>query len=259
MQQLDLRRELAARLPDVPRWVEARALLLSGRGELFGLDEEGASGWATSSPAAPSFVVRHPLSGDAVVVGTPPVEAIRAAAAFDGPGRSIVAPLEQRPLLEAALPGWTAGRAVLHVLGDASRLPGVAPGAVRLLEPAGPAGVDALVAAGATIPAGLLRELRIGAETSPVAAAFAGARPVSFCYAGAVTETLWDVSIDTLEADRRQGHAARCVAYMIRLLWAEERQPVWGAAEDNPASWRLAGTLGFLPADELALLKAPEA
>jgi hypothetical protein len=39
---------LAHNLPDIPRWVETRSMWLSGRCEVFGLEEDGD----------PSFVVR---------------------------------------------------------------------------------------------------------------------------------------------------------------------------------------------------------
>jgi hypothetical protein len=259
---------LAARLPDLPRWVEARALLLSGRGEIFGPGDDERRALLRAPPAAgeppPALVVRHPASGDAVAVGTPPARAIREAMAFDAPGRSLVAPPELRDALVAALPDWRAGSALLHLLGDATLLPEVPAGAVRLLAPAGPDGVADLrggedAADPFHLPAGLLRELRIGADVSPIAAVFVDERPVAFCYAGALTETLWDVSIDTLEAHRGRGHAALAVAYMVRLLWAEEKQPVWGTATDNAASRRLAEKLGFVPVDELVLLEPPEA
>jgi hypothetical protein len=35
------------------------------------------------------------------------------------------------------------------------------------------------------------------------------------------------------------------------------QQPVWGAVEENPASWRLARKLGFAPVDEIALFDPP--
>ena len=94
-----------------------------------------------------------------------------------------------------------------------------------------------------------------GAEQSLIAAAFVNRQPVSFCYAGAMTESLWDVSIDTLPGYRRRGYAALCVTYLIYHMLAKGRHPVWQALEDNPASWRLARKLGFVPVDELALFE----
>ncbi len=240
IEHMSLSQSLAQRLPDLPRWVEARDLLLWGDCEIFGLQE---------APEL-SFVVRDPASELVAVVGTPSVAAIQAAVQKNtGDGTVLTLPA-QRERLAGALPGWTATRAILHVLGDAPRLPEVSPGQVRFLDPSI---LDRL-----PLPEDLLRELKIGAEHSPIAAAFVEEEPVSFCYASALTESLWDVAIDTLSEYRRQGYAARCAAYMIRHMQAQGKRPVWGAVEENPASWRLAHKLGFVPVDELALFEPSE-
>jgi RimJ/RimL family protein N-acetyltransferase len=226
---------LADRLPDVPRWVEARALL---RG--VGLREE---------PELSFVALDMEALGGVFVVGTPGDEAIRDAAARSA-GGSLVAPLEQAARIARLLPEWTATRATLHLLGDAPRLPDVTPGQVRFLDAAELGRMD--------VPAALAEELAIGAEDSPIAAAFVDGRPVSFCYAGAITETLWDISIDTLPDHRRRGWAALCVAHLIHHMRALGKQPVWGSDVANPASWRLARKLGFVAVDEVALFEPPE-
>ncbi|HZY45561.1 MAG TPA: GNAT family N-acetyltransferase, partial [Anaerolineae bacterium] len=104
----------------------------------------------------------------------------------------------------------------------------------------------------------LLGELKCGAEYSLIAATFVDKQPVSFCYVASETESLWDISIDTLSGSRRKGYAALCVAHMIRHMQAQGKQPVWQAVEENPASWRLAQKLGFVPVDELALFEPHE-
>jgi predicted GNAT family acetyltransferase len=81
---------------------------------------------------------------------------------------------------------------------------------------------------------------------------------VAFCYAGATTESLWDVAIDTVEAHRRQGHAGRCAAFMIRRMRTFGKEPVWQSADDNPASWRLAAKLGFERVAELTWFRRDE-
>lgn len=83
-------------------------------------------------------------------------------------------------------------------------------------------------------------------------------KPVSFCYSGSSTESLWDVSIDTVPQHFRRGYASLCAAFMIRHMQAQGKQPVWQAVEENPASWRLAQKLGFVPVDELALFEPRE-
>ena len=77
--------------------------------------------------------------------------------------------------------------------------------------------------------------------------------PVSFCYPAWITERLWDVSIDTLEGHRGQSLGARAVRFMIDLMAADGREPVWGALESNTASLRLGAKLGFVPAGDLVV------
>lgn len=226
---------LARALPDIPRWVETRSMLRSGECELFGLREDEEV----------SMVVRDTGFPLISVVGRPPRAAIRDAAA----GRrdhEIIAPPENGDLVAAALPGWEGSLATLHLLDDEERLPHVPPGTVRLIEPAELDATEGL-------PRELRSELAGAARSSPIAASFEGGRPVAFCYADR-TEGLWDISIDTLEAYRRRGHAARCVAYMVEHL--RPLRPVWGAENTNLASLGLAAKLGFVPVDELLVFRA---
>lgn len=225
---------LARALPDVPRWVETRSMLLSGRCEVFGL-EEGED---------LSFVVRDAEDVLISVVGRPGSDAIERAVAREWEGDVVIAPPENGSHVAAALPGWRAVLATQHLLGYTDRLPRVPAGSVRWLEEWELEVVDGL-------PPDLLYELRLAARRSPIATALDEGRPVSFCYAAARTEGLWDISIDTLEEYRNRGHAARCVAYMVEHMGEKGKQPVWGAEEWNRASLGLAAKLGFVPVDEL--------
>lgn len=236
-ERTDASRALARRLPDVPRWVEARGLLLEGRCEVFGLRE---------APEL-SFAVRDPETGLVVVIGAPDEDAVRAAVQPILDESVVVAPLDRWAPLARALPEWTGTRAILHLLGDSPRLPEPAPGQAGFLDPAS---IERLA-----LPDNLRRQFTSAAAHSPIAATFVDGEPVSFCYAGSITESLWDISIDTLEAHRRRGYAALCVSHLIRHMRARGKQPVWGAVEENPASWRLARKLGFVPVDELALFE----
>lgn len=228
---------LARRLPDVPRWVEPRASLLWERCEIYGLQE---------APEL-SFVVRDPATELVAVIGRPALGAVEAAVEGNVWGGTVIAPPGQAARLAPALPEWRSTRAILHLLGDSSQLPSAGPAEVRFLDP------DVLDRL--PISQELLRDLRIGAEHSPIAATHVEDKPVSFCYAGAITESLWDISVDTLREYRRRGYAALCVAYMIRHMQTQKKEPVWGAVEDNPASWRLARKLGFVAVDEIALFE----
>ncbi len=229
---------LARSQPDHPRSVEERGKLLAGRAHVVGLRP------------GPAFVAVHAGLDLVDVVGVPSPEAIREAVGLCRSAPEVLAAPEHEAHVAAALPGWTAERATLHTLPDDGRLPPVPPGSVRLLSPAEVAALDVP----GDLHAELLDAVREGAE---VAASLVEGRPVAFCYAGAETEGLWDISIDTLEPYRRRGLAARCVAFQAARQRARGRAPVWGAAASNAASLGLAARLGFVPVDALVLFNAP--
>jgi GNAT superfamily N-acetyltransferase len=82
--------------------------------------------------------------------------------------------------------------------------------------------------------------------------------PVSFCYGGSQTESLWDISIDTLAEYRNRGYAALCVAFLIEDFRRRGLEPVWGAVESNIPSMKLAAKLGFTPVDRLVVFEQPD-
>jgi GNAT superfamily N-acetyltransferase len=225
-----------ALIADEPRWVEIRSLLLSGRARV-----------EVASTIPPAFVVVRPDIGQGGVIGRPPHRIIQAMAAD---ADEILVEPEHAEWVAQALPGWTFELAMLHVLGGAPRLPHVAPGLVRRISR------DEL-AGWSEIPGDLREELHEAEAETPIFAAFAGERPAAFCHAGAVTESLWDVSIDTLEPFRRQGYAVRCAAFVIEHMRAVGREPVWGSLVSNVASVRLAAKLGFVPVDTIFVFARP--
>lgn len=231
---------LAALLPDIPRFVETRATLLEGHCEVLGLEEDAAN---------LSFVARDGEEGLVCVVGRPARGAISEAVARDGDRGEVIAMPENVSLVAEALPGREARPAALHLLGAEERLPEAPEGEpIRLLS--GPQEMRLL-------PPKLGEELRAELERAlqrdaPMAAAFVGDVPVSFCYAASETEGLWDVAIDTLDGYRRRGHAARGAAFMVRHMRGRfGKEPVWSAMETNAASMALAAKLGFVPVDRV--------
>jgi RimJ/RimL family protein N-acetyltransferase len=121
-----------------------------------------------------------------------------------------------------------------------------------MLSPAGGSSLEHL-------PPVLREEVETALGFTHVAAAFVGDSPVSFCYPGYETETLWDLSIDTLEGHRGRGHARECCEYMIEHMSRHGKEPVWGAVESNVASRRLAASLGFEPVAEQTYFQPPGA
>lgn len=243
--------DLAARLPDRPRWVEIRSILLSGAGQIIGA--------VSLEPL--TFVVMDTLGELAGVVGRPSPVDVQAAAAT---APELLAFDDNAAHVQRCLPGWICERALLFErlrVGSSISSDGIDAKAgrssVRLLEAIE---VDRLAEARqpAAVPPELVEELRHAVRSgSPIAAAYSEALPVSFCYPTSVTEGLWDVSIDTLTAFRRQGHAEAAASFMIDYWAARGRQPVWGAVESNLASRRLATKLGFAQTDALWVVSRP--
>lgn len=206
MNTADAARAVLAMLPDTARWVEARGMLLSGRGRVVGIED-----------------------------GDPPAIVL----------------LQPDVRLAAVLSGWDVEPAHLHELPEGT-VPARPAGSVRLLEPGEHARLPEL-------PQSLAAELAVAAAAgSGIAAAWQGEQAVAFCYAGSITERLWDVSIDTLVGFRRRGNASRCAAFMIHELARAGKRAVWGAAESNLASWRLATKLGFRRVDTVDLFSRPD-
>ena len=225
-------------IPDIPRWVEARSMLISGKARVLGVEA------AVTPTGLPNGVIVQADARLAAVIGQPGASFLREAA---GIADEILAVPENAAWITQALPGWLSESATLHVLADASRLPDVPDGAVRLLAPGE---LDTISDMTADLHEELASALR---EGTPIAAALLDARPVAFSYPGAITETWWDVSIDTLEPYRRQGHAARCATDMIRRMAQAGKRPIWCSAVANPPSALLAARLGFVAVDSMVI------
>jgi len=212
-------------------------MLLSGRCQLFGVDETSTLSFAVSSPELELISV----------AGFPAKTAILEAVATNTNQSEILAISENSEHAAEALPDWTVSLAKLHVLEGEPLLHKISDN-VRLLAPSE---IEAMK----NLPLDLKEELTLAFRYSPVAGTIVEGKPVSFCYAGSQTESLWDISIDTLAGYRNKGYAAACVAYMIELMSKQKKQPVWGAYETNEASLRLAAKLGFVAVDTIMVLQ----
>jgi hypothetical protein len=230
--------DAAALLPDLARWIEVRSMLLHGHARLIGD--------VVSSP--PAFVALYRDDDQAVVVGRAAPSSILEVAAI---AEEILVVPEDEAWVRAALPAWHVKTAILYRRGASAPLPDLPAGSVRFFAPAE-------IAALPDLPDELRDELRDAyAVGRPVAVALDGDAPAAFSYAGSITETLWDVSIDTLEPYRRRGHALRAVTFLIAHYATLSKEPVWGAYVDNQASIGLAACLGFTQVDTLSVLIAP--
>jgi GNAT superfamily N-acetyltransferase len=249
-----------ARLPDEPRWVAVRGMLLSGRARVVADPE--------ADPRLDGFIITVPDVSLAAVVGAPARALIAATLAGLTGDVNLLAQQEDAAHAAAALPPWVRHTAVLHVLPGVMPWEAEADPGTRVFGRGNAPRLD-------HVPEPLRRELRdalAGRTTArfvggaipqvtappgpvhvPMAAAWAGRLPVAFCYPVWQTERWWDVSIDTLDTHRRQGYAQRAARALIRHQRAAGRAPVWGALEGNKASRALAARLGFIEAAGLAV------
>lgn len=197
----ELVRRLTAALADEPRWIDVRGMLLSGRAEVTGGTDPATCGLDNQG-----FVVRlvHGAVSVVGVIGRPPCEALRAAISDVTDLTPVIVQTHQadwvRRCLEtddrAGAPAWRGERTIVHRLTPAPRPAATAAdghGGVRLVTASDPLG---------HLPAGLRHEITHARTFAPVAACFDAGTAVSFCYPVWRTETLWDVSIDTLEGPR---------------------------------------------------------
>lgn len=194
---------------------------------------------------------------------------LKGAAVFGAPEACVIVSKSGRLLSVAGRPARTALEHALALARPGAELlcePGVVEHVVTLLgKPGHPATIHALDGGqlqrsaepgGETrlltftdnlthVAAPLRREIAEALTEVPVAAVIADGRAGAFCYPGAITETLWDVSIDTLPRYRRRGLAMRAFLRMFDHLRPHGLLPVWGSLDDNRASLQLARKLGF--------------
>lgn len=230
------RDRLRSLLPDLPRWIETRDLL-SCRTCPLHVDPQAEQ---------PSFVVVDDVLGKmASVVGHPAAALIREAVADS---RELLAFQENVTHVRSALPEWRAEGAILHVLDRGPEAPAPPRHATRYLRPGEVRSLNHL-------DPELLEELAAAEDEGvEIAAAFDGELPVAFCYAGAASETLWDVAIDTALPYRRRGFAQAAAYHVIGDQADRGLTPVWGALETNVASIGLARKLGFVEVDRIWVL-----
>lgn len=223
-----LKQRCLSQLPDLPRWVETRDLLL----------------WDASivveSPARDGFVVWSESDRMGSIVGVPDVVALSRAAEQMS---ELLAFPENVEKVQALVHGFRKELATVFAApAHLPRSPTHACGQVGRTE----------IISQKHLPPELQDELLEAAEDGAIViAAFTGTLPVAFAYVASETETLWDVSIDTVEGYRRKGYARSAVVRLMRIMEKKGKAAVWGALESNQASANLARGLGFIETDEL--------
>jgi RimJ/RimL family protein N-acetyltransferase len=240
------------RVPDDPWRVDTRGMLLSGRADVCFPPEPEAT--------ADGFIVLIRDAALASVVGRPPRPFIQdVVETLDGHVNVLCQPRDAAHAA-GALRGWQRTMAVLHALNsrpewaegfDPDTRVFSAEHAADLRHVPEPLRHELMSALRGRpiarfVPGELPhRDLPPPLEPVPMAASWAGRVPVGFCYPALRTERWWDISVETLDDHRRQGHGGRAVRTMTRHMWTSGRWPVWGATVDNVASLTLARSLGF--------------
>lgn len=209
-------------------------MLLSGRGRLVAW-RDGSPGYAVFDDSVTSLLA---------VVGRPDPDRLTAALDRLRPGTVLVQE-EDDPHLAPRLTGFRRRTAVLHRLA-----PGVALWPLEDDPPCRLLGAEPTAAWLEAWPVARRREFSAAlARDLPMAGAVADDRIAAVCYSCYETETLWDVSIDTLASHCRRGLASAAVRFLAAHQSARGLTPVWGAVESNPASLALAARLGFRPVE----------
>lgn len=218
-------------LPDLPRWVETRDLL----------SREGSV--VAENATRSGLVVWSADRGLGSIVGEP--DAVGVLRAADRVPELLAFP-DNVGKVQALLRDFRAESATIF------SAPAQAP-----VSPAHPCRQidDVEIASLKHVPAELRCELsNVVRDERTVVAAFDGTLPVAFSYVASETETLWDVSIDTVESHRRRGYAAAAVLHLMHRMKQRGKTAVWGALAGNPASVNLARRLGFVEVDTLWVL-----
>ena len=230
--------DVLASLPDLPRWVDARGMLLARRG--FVVD--------TTDGCRLICGRKDRLVVPTTVELSPQIEAT---ATREVPGSSILLQDAMLPAGRYHLPDWTAEPTTVFTLH-----PERARGWRVPRWPTAPMTAEQIDAADA-VPQALRDRLRDAVLRTPVWSASKEGRPVAFAYAAHTTEAWFDLSVDTLEDARNQGlgRAAAMGVIVDRML--RGLRPVWCAAKSNEASHCLARRLGFEPVDLLWVLTRP--
>lgn len=240
-----LQEELLRAVPDRPRYVRARGLLLRGRCRVvLGPEGRRGAGFFIGDPERPGVcqAIHRPVAG--LVAGL-----LHECSTC----LQILTDRENAEHFASLLPGWEPRPATVHVHPNPTEVP--APdGDARLIEGA-EFGDDEVLSEFAREERA---DLEFAASRGPVATVWENDRIVSFCWAVYETESWWDLDGATAPAHRRRGHGRSAAALLIAHLLKAGKRPVWSALDANEASRRMALTSGFRAVDRMIVLTPPE-
>ncbi|MAB79463.1 MAG: hypothetical protein CMJ89_08930 [Planctomycetes bacterium] len=236
MQQATPHAKLADELPDLPRWVPARGLLLSARCEILIPPESRRGGG--------HFLLDEgrPL---ACAIGRPVASVVRSFLdRVEGPYH-VLAPQETAEHLRTLLPGWSESPLTVYVHPNPATM-ALGPHPIRIVTRGD---IDLLVNVEPAVRAQVERTL----DFAQVCVAFDGERAVAFCSSLYETEAWWDVELHTIESYRRRGYATSAAAGLVRHMVTLGKKPAWGALESSRVASRMAVRHGFRAVDRMVL------
>jgi hypothetical protein len=230
--------DVLASLPDLPRWVAARGMLLARRGLALDVDE--------------ACRVVCGRKDHLVVPVTIALSAqLETVAMREVPGGSIVLQDIMLPAARYFLPEWNAEPATVFTLPDDKAKSWPLPE-----WPTAPLTTAQLESA-EHVP-GPLRDRLVDASTRmPVWGASLDGRPAAFGYASLSTEAWFEISVETLEPARRRGLGRAAAMGIIVDGLLRGHRPVLSCVRGNEAANGLARRLGFEPVDMLWVLTRP--
>jgi GNAT superfamily N-acetyltransferase len=230
------RLEIVRNLPDVPRFLETRAMLLSN----MDCEIRGPAG---------NFVVWQAEAGLMAIIGRPDPFLIRDALATCKHIVTLLAAPDQVRVAAAAAPQWemSGAQRLVHVETRIQR-PGLV--RVRMLSPRD---ADAIPNLPGNIRTNVASAIRDGAAS----AAWIAGQPVCVCYTGWQTESLCDLAVFTQPHHRGKGYATAAAAYLISHIRSTGRLACWLSDESNTPSLNVARKLGFRLSGRVIVLRQP--
>ena len=221
-------------LPDIPRWIEARSMLIRNKGIAMGF-EEGQNNF-------PQGVLYQEDIGLGVIVGKPSADLIFQLSEL---ADEIICPEDHSGHFSEAFEDWTYEGADLYqqkTTFTASINTAIKPAWLKQSD------LDRAEGISKPLLDELQEELMAGTE---IFFASADNQPASFCFACAKTESFWDVSIETITKFQRRGLARQCFQMAYQEMNRHSLIPIWAAVDSNTASKAMAENLGFEPKDRL--------
>lgn len=224
--------DLLTELPDLPRWLHARALLLSRRGHVVQAGDGCRMVCSRTDRLAVPVTIELSAEIDACVQR-------------EAPGALLLLQDVMLPAARYHLPDWDAEPVALYAIDPArARQWTLPPWPTAPLTPEQIESADG-------VPAPLRDELIAAAARSPIWAASLDGRPASFAWTPLATEGWFDVSVRTLDDARGRGLGRAAVMGLVVDRLLRGLRPVLRAPATSEAAHRLARGLGFDQVDQL--------